>query len=160
MLGELDAAEIEDVLHAEVIARIGCISDGRVYVVPVTYVYDGTYVYGHAMDGAKLRAMRANPEVCVEVEQVDDLSNWRSVIARGSFEECRGADWDAGFAMFAERIMPLLTLPGISRHPICRHCAMGRCTGSSCTTRPADSSKSNPTEGLLFANASPTNGVR
>ena len=111
MLGELDATQIEDVLHAEVIARIGCISDARVYVVPVTYVYDGTHVYGHAMDGAKLRAMRANPEVCVEVEQVDDLSNWRSVIARGSFEECRGADWDAGFAMLAERIMPLLTLP-------------------------------------------------
>jgi nitroimidazol reductase NimA-like FMN-containing flavoprotein (pyridoxamine 5'-phosphate oxidase superfamily) len=111
MLGELDAQQIEDVLRTEVIARLGCISDGRVYVVPVTYVYDGTYLYGHAMDGAKLRAMRANPQVCIEVEQVDDLSNWRSVIALGTFEECVGADWDAGFAMLAERIMPLLTLP-------------------------------------------------
>jgi uncharacterized protein len=111
MLGELDAAQCEDVLRTEVIARIGCMSDGRVYVVPVTYVYDGTYVYGHAMDGAKLRAMRANPQVCVEVEQVDNLSNWRSVIAWGTFEECDGADWDAGFAMLAKRIMPLLTLP-------------------------------------------------
>ena len=105
MLGELDAAQCEDVLRTEVIARIGCVSDGRVYVVPVTYVY------GHAMDGAKLRAMRANPQVCVEVEQVDDLSNWRSVIAWGTFEECDGPDWDAGLAMLAERIMPLLTLP-------------------------------------------------
>ena len=105
MLGELDAAQCEDVLRTEVIARIGCMSDGRVYVVPVTYVY------GHAMDGAKLRAMRANPQVCVEVEQVDNLSNWRSVIAWGTFEECDGADWDAGFAMLAKRIMPLLTLP-------------------------------------------------
>ena len=111
MLGELDAAQCEDVLRTEVIARIGCLSDGRVYVVPVSYVYDGTYLYGHAMDGAKLRAMRANPQVCVEVEQVDDLSNWRSVIAWGTFEECDGLDWDAGFAMLAERIMPLLTLP-------------------------------------------------
>ena len=111
MLGELDAAQCEDVLRTEVIARIGCVSDGRVYVVPVTYVYDGTYVYGHAMDGAKLRAMRASPQVCVEVERVDNLSNWRSVIAWGTFEECDGADWDAGFAMLAERIMPLLTLP-------------------------------------------------
>jgi len=111
MLGELSEQQMEDVLRTEVIARIGCLSDGRVYVVPVTYVYDGTYLYGHAMDGAKLRAMRANPQVCVEVEQVDDLSNWRSVIAWGTFEECDGADWDAGFAMLAERIMPLLTLP-------------------------------------------------
>jgi nitroimidazol reductase NimA-like FMN-containing flavoprotein (pyridoxamine 5'-phosphate oxidase superfamily) len=115
MLGELTAAQIEEVLSAEVIARLGCISDGRVYVVPVSYVYDGTYVWGHAMDGAKLRAMRTHPEVCVEVEQVDDLSNWRSVIARGIFEECEGQDRDTGMALLVERIMPLLKFP--PHHP-------------------------------------------
>jgi nitroimidazol reductase NimA-like FMN-containing flavoprotein (pyridoxamine 5'-phosphate oxidase superfamily) len=111
MLGELTQPQIEELLGSEVIARIGCLGDGRVYVVPVTYVYDGTYVWGHAMDGAKLRAMRADPHVCVEVEKVEDLSNWRSVIAWGTFEECQGADWDAGMALLVERIMPLLTFP-------------------------------------------------
>jgi len=111
MLGQLTSAQIEDLLRHEVVARIGCISDGRVYVVPVTYVYDGTYVWGHSMDGAKLRAMRAHPDVCVEVEQVDDMSNWRSVIAWGTFEDCRGADWDTGMALLVERIMPLLKFP-------------------------------------------------
>jgi nitroimidazol reductase NimA-like FMN-containing flavoprotein (pyridoxamine 5'-phosphate oxidase superfamily) len=82
-----------------------------VYVVPVTYVYDGTHVWGHSMDGAKLRAMRAHPEVCVEVEHVDDMSNWRSVIAWGTFEECSGADWDAGMSLLVEHIMPLLKFP-------------------------------------------------
>ena len=111
MLGELDAGQIEDLLRNEVIARLGCLSGGRVYVVPVTYVYDGTHVWGHAMDGAKLAAMRADPRVCVEVEHVDDLSNWRSVIAWGTFEECHGADWDSGMALLVEHIMPLLTFP-------------------------------------------------
>ena len=111
MLGELTTTQIEELLRGEVIARIGCISDGRVYVVPVTYVYDGTYVWGHAMDGAKLRAMRAHPEVCVEVEHVDDMSNWRSVIAWGTFEECHDEDWDAGMALLVEHIMPLLKFP-------------------------------------------------
>ena len=111
MLGELNPQQVEDLLHGEVIARIGCISDGRVYVVPVTYVYDGTYVWGHAMDGAKLKAMRADPNVCVEVEHVDDMSNWRSVIAWGTFEECQGEDWDTGMALLVERIMPFLTFP-------------------------------------------------
>lgn len=111
MLGELTDSQIEDLLRTEVIARIGCISGGRVYVVPVSYVYDGTYVWGHGMDGEKLRAMRAHPEVCVEVEHVDDMSNWRSVIAWGTFEECEGAEWDTGLALLAERIMPLLTFP-------------------------------------------------
>ena len=111
MLGELTDPQIEDLLRTEVIARIGCLSDRGVYVVPVTYVYDDTYVWGHAMDGTKLAAMRAHPQVCVEVDHVDDLSNWRSVIAWGMFEECHGADWDAGLALLVERIMPLLTFP-------------------------------------------------
>jgi len=111
MLGELDATQIEDLLRAEVIARIGCIDDGRVYVVPVSYAYDGTYLWGHGMDGAKLRAMRADPRVCVEVEHVDDLSNWRSVIAWGTFEECHGTDWDTGMVLLVKRIMPLLKFP-------------------------------------------------
>jgi len=117
MLGELTAPQIEELLRSEVIARIGCISEGRVYVVPVTYVYDGSYVWGHAMDGAKLRAMRADPRVCVEVEHVDDMSNWRSVIAWGAFEECDGADFDAGLALLVERIVPLLTFPPNSPPP-------------------------------------------
>lgn len=116
MLGELTASQVEDLLRSEVVARIGCISEGRVYVVPVSYAYDGTYVWGHGMDGAKLRAMRANPEVCVEVEHVDDMSNWRSVIAWGSYEECHGDDRAAGMALLVERIMPLLTFPP-HQHP-------------------------------------------
>ena len=86
-------------------------------MVPVTYVYDNTYVWGHAMEGTKLAAMRAHPQVCVEVEHVDDLSNWRSVIAWGTFEECHGADWDAGLALLVERIMPLLKLPAHQSPP-------------------------------------------
>ncbi|WP_167107325.1 pyridoxamine 5'-phosphate oxidase family protein [Mycobacterium sp. DL592] len=117
MFGELTQPQIEELLGSEVIARIGCLADGRVYVVPVTYVYDGIYVWGHAMDGAKLQAMRAEPQVCVEVEKVEDLSNWRSVIAWGTFEECQGADWDAGMALLVERIMPLLTFPPHSPPP-------------------------------------------
>lgn len=116
MLGELNGRQIEDLLRAEVIARIGCLHDGRVYVVPVTYAYDGTYLWGHSMDGAKLAAMRSHPEVCIEVEHVDDLSNWRSVIAWGTFEECFGDDWHAGMALLVQRILPLLKFPP-HQHP-------------------------------------------
>jgi len=34
MIGELSALEIESLPHGEVIARIGCHSDGHTYVVP------------------------------------------------------------------------------------------------------------------------------
>ena len=114
---ELTETQIEELLGSEVIARIGCISEGRVYVVPVSYAYDGTHVWGHGMDGAKLRAMRSRPEVCLEVEHVDDMSNWQSVIAWGTFEECHGDDWDTGLALLVERIMPLLKFPPHQQPP-------------------------------------------
>jgi nitroimidazol reductase NimA-like FMN-containing flavoprotein (pyridoxamine 5'-phosphate oxidase superfamily) len=50
MLGELSKEEIEEVLKSNVIGRIGCTGNGRIYVVPITYVYDDGYVIGHTKE--------------------------------------------------------------------------------------------------------------
>jgi nitroimidazol reductase NimA-like FMN-containing flavoprotein (pyridoxamine 5'-phosphate oxidase superfamily) len=92
MLGELSPQEIEEVLRSEITGRIGCHADGRTYVVPITYGYQRSYVYCHSADGLKLRMMRKNPIVCFEVDRVEDVGNWKSVIATGRFEELSGRD--------------------------------------------------------------------
>ena len=71
MLGTLSSAEIEDLLRTEVVARLGCHAEGRTYVVPVTYAYDGDALLVQSADGLKVRMMRQNPLVCVEVDHVD-----------------------------------------------------------------------------------------
>lgn len=68
----------------------------------------GTFIYGHAVDGAKLRAMRADPHVCFEVEHVDNLANWQSVIGWGTFEELDGEDAEVGMHLLVDRLMPLV----------------------------------------------------
>ncbi|MGZ4558151.1 MAG: pyridoxamine 5'-phosphate oxidase family protein [Mycobacteriaceae bacterium] len=108
MLGELNGQQIENVLHAEVIGRIGCHVDGRTYIVPITYAYDGTSIYGHSAAGLKVKMMRANPSVCFEVEHVDDLANWSSVIAWGSFEELQGDAATSGMQTLLDRLVPLM----------------------------------------------------
>lgn len=87
MMGELDPQSIDQLLRHEMVGRIGCYAEGRSYVVPINYVYDGEYIYARSVDGKKLHMMRLNPEVCFEVEHIDNLSNWQSVIAWGTFEE-------------------------------------------------------------------------
>jgi nitroimidazol reductase NimA-like FMN-containing flavoprotein (pyridoxamine 5'-phosphate oxidase superfamily) len=87
MRGELSREEIEDVLRREVVGRIGCFTGEWPYVVPVTYAYDGEVVYVHSADGMKLHAMRERPNVCFEVEQIRGPSDWRTVIAKGRFED-------------------------------------------------------------------------
>jgi uncharacterized protein len=115
VLGELDSDQIEQLLRSEVVGRIGCHDAGRSYVVPITYAYEGDAVYGHSTEGQKLHMMRANPFVCFEVEQVDDLANWRSVIAWGAFEELTGKDEQRALQLLINRLMPLL--PSATAHP-------------------------------------------
>ena len=108
MLGSLSAAEIEDLLRTEVVARLGCHAENRTYIVPVTYAYDGDGLLVQSADGLKVRMMHQNPLVCVEVDHIDNLANWRSVIAWGRFEELFGSDASAALARLRERLQPLI----------------------------------------------------
>ena len=87
MFGNLDSVEIEDLLHHETIGRIGCYADETIYVVPISYAYDGNYVYACTKEGMKVNMMRKNPKLCFEVDSLSDLGNWKSVIGWGEFEE-------------------------------------------------------------------------
>ena len=55
--------------------------------------------------------MRENPEVCFEVEQVDNLASWRSVIAWGTYEELHGSEAKKAMGLLVERVMPLMASP-------------------------------------------------
>jgi uncharacterized protein len=80
--------------------------------VPVNYVYDGEFLYGHAADGMKLRMMRANPEVCFQVDHRTSLSDWQSVIAWGTFEELQDREATRAMDLLLDRLLPLLGSEG------------------------------------------------
>lgn len=109
MLGELTPEQINAVLFNEVVGRIGCHVEGRTYIVPVTYVFDGEAVYAHSAEGLKIRMMRANPHVCFQVDQRENLSNWRSVVAWGVYEELQGKEALDSLQILVARLMPLVT---------------------------------------------------
>jgi uncharacterized protein len=100
--------QIDALLRSAVVGRIGCHADGKTYVVPVVYAYDGRAIYGHSNEGLKLRMLRANPAVCFEVDIVERLSNWQSVIVWGQFEELHGKDAERAEQLLVERLKPLL----------------------------------------------------
>lgn len=108
MLGTLTERQIDRLLHAEVVGRLGCHAGGRTYVVPVTYAYDGTAIYGHTGDGLKVRLMRENPEVCFEIDHLESLANWQSVIVWGRFEELRGTAAAHAMGLLMDRLLPLV----------------------------------------------------
>lgn len=91
MIGKLNNAEIESLLHEQVIARLAIVDGKKPYVVPISYAYDGEYIYGFGHEGLKLEMMRKNPYVCIEVENTENVANWQSVISWGQFEELKAS---------------------------------------------------------------------
>ena len=92
IIRELPAEEIEALLRSAIVGRIACCGhgatgDGRPYLVPLAYGYDGDVVYAHSGPGRKLDLMRAEPRVTFEVDDAKAPDRWRSVIAEGTFEE-------------------------------------------------------------------------
>jgi uncharacterized protein len=107
MLGTLNSRQIDQVLRSELVGRLGCSSDGKVYVTPISYVYDGDCIYGHSADGMRLRMLRAHPQVCFQVDRIENLANWVSVIVWGDFEEVAGDAEKEAMRLFLERMEPL-----------------------------------------------------
>lgn len=109
MLGHLNETEIENVLFSHLVGRIGCHHDNTTYIVPISYAYDGTYIYCHTRPGMKVDIMRKNPRICFEVDNVADMANWSSVISWGNYEELSGEDREVALKYLVERILPIVS---------------------------------------------------
>lgn len=109
MIGSLNKHQIDNFLRSEVIGRIGCSSQGKTYVVPITYVYDGEHIYAHTRNGMKTIMMRQNPNVCFEVDRIQNMANWQSVIVWGVYEELKGKAAEDALQSLVNRVHPIST---------------------------------------------------
>lgn len=109
MIGFMNKTQIDNLLRSEVIGRIGCAAEGKVYVVPITFVYDGIRILAHTALGLKVDMMRSNSNVCFEVDHVSNLANWQSVIVWGTYEELKGKEEEDALQQIINRIHPLTT---------------------------------------------------
>jgi nitroimidazol reductase NimA-like FMN-containing flavoprotein (pyridoxamine 5'-phosphate oxidase superfamily) len=84
---KLDNDQARAMLRRGRIARLGCCVDGEPYVTPVNYLFDGESVLVHSLPGRKIWAMRTNPRVCLQIDEIEDEFDWKSVLAFGTYEE-------------------------------------------------------------------------
>ncbi len=114
MLGLLTAGQIDSLLINGSLGRIGYYDGEKCYITPVTYFYDGIFIYGQTNEGMKLDNMRKNRHVCFEVDVYRGISNWESVIAWGNFEELSGETAVEARKFFYNKILHLLTEDNVS----------------------------------------------
>ncbi len=87
MLRELPLAECHQLLLHNRIGRLAMRDAEGAYVVPISYAYGDGAIYGHAAPGRKIALMRRWPHVSLLVDEVQSPARWRSVLARGKWEE-------------------------------------------------------------------------
>ena len=87
MTRHLTDNEAREMLTQGSLGRLGCVDQGEPYVVPINYVFDGSFIYSHSLPGRKIDALRAHPRTCLQVDLIESDLEWRSVIAFGAFEE-------------------------------------------------------------------------
>jgi nitroimidazol reductase NimA-like FMN-containing flavoprotein (pyridoxamine 5'-phosphate oxidase superfamily) len=91
MVGELTKNEINNILQSQSIGRLACVDkNNNPYLIPICYYYDGKSLYAQSREGKKIDILRTHPNVCFQVDIINNSNNWKSVIVYGTFEELKG----------------------------------------------------------------------
>jgi nitroimidazol reductase NimA-like FMN-containing flavoprotein (pyridoxamine 5'-phosphate oxidase superfamily) len=70
------------------VGRLACAKAGQPYVCPISYATgEEGALYCVTTLGQKIMWMRENPLVALEVDEVQTLQQWESIIVTGRFEE-------------------------------------------------------------------------
>jgi nitroimidazol reductase NimA-like FMN-containing flavoprotein (pyridoxamine 5'-phosphate oxidase superfamily) len=92
LIHELTRAQCLEVLMRVTVGRLACARHDQPYIVPVSLYFDSTdaCLYSFSTVGQKIQWMRANPRVCVEVDEIGDHLHWTTVVVTGRYEEIHG----------------------------------------------------------------------
>jgi nitroimidazol reductase NimA-like FMN-containing flavoprotein (pyridoxamine 5'-phosphate oxidase superfamily) len=105
---EIDETACVNLLKRAEFGRLACSQDLKSYVVPVSFAYDGGYLYSFSIPGRKTEWMQTNPHVCMQVDEIVSRHEWISVVAMGRFEELHDTpdfaeERDLAFRLMQER---------------------------------------------------------
>lgn len=110
---EMRRDDMVELLKRVHFGHLGCSRDNVPYVVPVSYAYTDAGIYIYTTEGKKSEIIRENPHVCLQVEDIVDNRDWKSVIVTGEAKQVADeAERDMALKLIAE-INPTLT-PAVS----------------------------------------------
>jgi len=92
---KMESDSMVALLETQSIGRLAMDNNGKPYVIPLHYLYETGKIYFHSKkDGLKISCLLANPQVCLEVDELISISSgeiacdfstkYRSVLAFGT----------------------------------------------------------------------------
>jgi hypothetical protein len=110
MRRNLDKKECIALLEHNYIGRLAYISGGCPHIVPITYFYDSetNTITSYSSIGHKIREMRKNTAVCLAIDEIASISNWKSTLVQGTFEELSRIDAKHMLHLFSEGVKKII----------------------------------------------------
>ena len=81
---DLNEREVEDMLRRNNFCHFACTLNDKPYVVPMNFAYEMPFIFVYTTAGMKSKILDMNPQVCLQVEEIVDRSDWRSLIVHGN----------------------------------------------------------------------------
>lgn len=80
---EMSDEDSKNLLQRVNYGHLGLSRQGVPYVVPIHYAYDEHDVFIFTTEGKKTEIIDENPQVCLQVEEINDDKHWQSIILTG-----------------------------------------------------------------------------
>jgi nitroimidazol reductase NimA-like FMN-containing flavoprotein (pyridoxamine 5'-phosphate oxidase superfamily) len=95
---ELTEAQCHVILDRNRVGRLAFAFNNQLDIAPVHFIRKGPWLYGRTAPGTKLTTLAHAPWVAFEVDEIEGLFNWRSVVVHGAFYRLTpgGTSYDVG----------------------------------------------------------------
>jgi uncharacterized protein len=92
-LRDLDPSYIRSILARNYIGRFACAVGAEIEIQPVAYVHADDRIYGRTVPGGLMeRAREKGLRIAFQVDEVESMFHWRSVIVHGEVSMLGAAD--------------------------------------------------------------------
>ena len=89
MITDISTNEALHILSQNYVGHLAYIYENKPYSTPITYFYEKETksILCFTAEGQKTRALRKNPAVSLQVSNIESITEWKSILAHGTFEE-------------------------------------------------------------------------
>ncbi|NNE78373.1 MAG: flavin mononucleotide-binding protein, partial [Pricia sp.] len=93
------------------IGRLAYISGGTPHINPITYYHDAEEksILSYSSPGHKIEAMEKYGEVAFQVDEIESIQKWQSVLVQGRFEQLKGSTAKKYLHRFAEGVQQAIS---------------------------------------------------
>jgi nitroimidazol reductase NimA-like FMN-containing flavoprotein (pyridoxamine 5'-phosphate oxidase superfamily) len=105
-INNMDMEECMALLGNKYIGCLAYIFEGTPHINPITYFHDAEEksILSYSSPGHKIKAMERYGEVAFQIDEINSIQNWRSVLVKGRFEQLKGSTVRKYMHKFAEGV--------------------------------------------------------